>query len=201
MALTPQEFYEHALSVADADRRLPLARMTGWEISPFEESGLRVTPLGEPVVPERARKGAGGVDCSACEKRDEGIWFNDRWRLGRLSGFGVPMVLMLYPRDHYDLGDLDDDRAGELGVITAHVARHIEAVPHISRSHVYRVGDGAEHLHVWFFARPLGQTQLYGSWLPIWDDLLPEYPEDIADIDGNAVADALVASYGGSRTP
>lgn len=62
-------------------------------------------------------------------------------------------------------------------------------------------GVGAEHLHLWFFARPLGQSQLYGSWLPIWDDLLPEYPEDIAEADAATVAHALVASYGGSRTP
>jgi len=28
---------------------------------------------------------------------------------------------------------------------------------------------------------------------------LPEYPGDIADVDAGSVADALVASYGGSR--
>lgn len=59
--------------------------------------------------------------------------------------------------------------------------------------------DLAAHLHVWFFARPEGQAQLYGSWLVIWDDLLPEYPEDVADADAAIVADALVASYGGRR--
>jgi hypothetical protein len=35
--------------------------------------------------------------------------------------------------------------------------------------------------------------------LVVWDDLLPEYPADLADADAAAVADALVASYGGSR--
>jgi len=54
-------------------------------------------------------------------------------------------------------------------------------------------------LHIWFFARPEGQSQLYGSWLVVWDDLLPEYPADIADADARIVVDALVASYGGSR--
>jgi hypothetical protein len=42
---------------------------------------------------------------------------------------------------------------------------------------------------------------LFGSWLPVWDDLLPEYPGDIAEADAAIVADALTASYGGSRTP
>jgi hypothetical protein len=63
---------------------------------------------------------------------------------------------------------------------------------------VYRVGDGGAHLHIWLFARPLGQGQLYGSWLPVWDDLLPEYPDDHAQRDAETVARALTASYGDS---
>ena len=59
------------------------------------------------------------------------------------------------------------------------------------RAHVYRIGDGGAHLHIWFFARPLGQGQLYGSWLPVWDDLLPEYPDDLAEQDAETVARGL----------
>jgi hypothetical protein len=76
----------------------------------------------------------------------------------------------------------------------------MQAIPHIARAHLYRFGDGAAHLHLWFFARPEGQAQLFGSWLPVWDDLLPEYPGDVADADAALVADALIASSGGSRT-
>ena len=68
----------------------------------------------------------------------------------------MPLVLMLYPRDHYDLENLPDDRAAELGRLTTQLARHVQALPHIARSHVYRIGDGGAHLHVWFFARPEG---------------------------------------------
>jgi diadenosine tetraphosphate (Ap4A) HIT family hydrolase len=178
MALRPEEFYEHAVAAADAERRLPLARMTGWDISPFEQDGLRVAPL----------------------RRDEGIWFDERWRLTRIIGVGVPLVLMLHPRDHYDLADLPDELAAELGVLTTHIARHVQALAHIARAHVYRIGDGGAHLHVWFFARPEGQAQLYGSWMVVWDDLLPQYPEDVAEADAATVADALVTSYGGRRS-
>jgi hypothetical protein len=76
----------------------------------------------------------------------------------------------------------------------------MQALPHVARAHVYRIGDGGAHLHVWFFARPEGQAQLYGSWLVVWDDLLPEYPADVAEADAAIVADALVASYGGRRS-
>jgi diadenosine tetraphosphate (Ap4A) HIT family hydrolase len=197
MALRPDEFYAHAVAAADAEGRLPLSRMTGWEISPFEEEGLRVAPLRPPVLPELVRHGQDPADCQPCRLRDEGIWLDDRWRLTRVKEVGTPLVLMLRPRDHYDLTDLPDELAAELGVLTTHIARHVQALPNIARAHVYRIGDGGAHLHVWFFARPEGQPQLYGSWMVVWDDLLPEYPADVADADAAIVAAALVSSYGG----
>jgi hypothetical protein len=105
-------------------------------------------------------------------------------------------VLMLIPRQHFDLDDLPDDWAAELGVLSTHIGRHIEALPNVARAHVYRVGDGGAHLHIWFLARPLGQGQLFGSWLPVWDDLLPEYPDDLAQRDAETVARTLQHSYG-----
>ena len=200
MALRPEEFYDHALAATDAERRLPLSRMTGWDISPFEADGLRVTPLRPPVLPEPARQGEDPAECHSCSHRDEGIWFDDHWRLTRITGVGVPLVLMLHPREHFDLADLPEPWAPELGVLTVQIARHMQAVPHISRAHVYRIGDGGAHLHIWFFGRPEGQAQLYGSWLPVWDDLLPEYPAEVADADAETVAEALVTSYGGRRS-
>ncbi|MEV6950985.1 hypothetical protein [Streptomyces sp. NPDC051183] len=200
MALRPDEFYDHASTAADGEQRLPLSRMTGWDISPFEPEGLRVAPLRPPVLPEPPRHGEDPSDCDSCRSREEGIWFNDRWRLTRITEVGVPLVLMLHPLDHFDLADLPDDLAAELGVLSTHIARHVQALPHIARAHVYRIGDGGAHLHIWFFARPEGQAQLYGSWMVIWDDLLPEYPADVADEDAAIVADALVASYGGRRS-
>lgn len=201
MPLTPEQFYDHALAAADGEQRLPLSRMTGWDISPFEQDGLRVSRLRPPVLPEPPRKDEDPATCETCARRDDGIWFTDNWRMNRIPGVGVPLVLMLYPRNHFDLGELPDDLAAEMGVLSAHVARHVEALPHVARSHVYRIGDGGAHLHLWFFARPQGQSQLYGSWLVVWDDLLPEYPAELADEDAVRVADALVASYGGSRSP
>jgi len=197
MPMDPNEFYRHALEAADDQERLPLSRMTGWDISPFEQEGLRVARLRPPVLPEPPRQDEDPATCVSCERRDVGLWINDRWRLSRIKGVGVPLAMMLHPRDHYDMADLPDDMAAELGVLQTHIVRHIEALPHISRSHVYRIGDGGAHLHVWFFARPQGQTQMYGSWLVVWDDLLPEYPADVAECDAQVVADALAASYKG----
>ena len=199
MALSPDDFYAHALAAADGERRLPLSRMTMWEVAPFDQDGLRTAPLRPPVVPEPPRSGEDPTTCRSCERRDDGLWLDDHWRLTRVGPMGVPLVLMLHPREHHDLADLPDDLAAELGVLSVHIGRHVEALANVSRCHVYRVGDGGAHLHVWFFARPLGQGQLYGSWLPVWDDLLPEYPEDLAQGDAEAVVRALEASYPARR--
>jgi hypothetical protein len=203
MPLSPEEFHAKARAAADDEGRLPLSRMTGWDISPFEQDDgrLLVAPLRPPVLPEAPRHDEDPATCETCSRRDVGLWFDEHWRMNRINGVGVPLVLMLYPRDHYDLTELPDERAAELGVLTTHIAQHIEALPHIARSHVYRLGDGGAHLHMWFFARPEGQVQMLGSWLVVWDDLLPEYPGDVAAADADIVADGLVASYGGSRTP
>lgn len=196
MALTPEQFHAHAMSAADADGRLPLAKMTYWDIFPFEPDGLTVAPL-RPPVPERDRQGEHGTDCRSCAHSDQGIWRNDDWRLTRIDGVGVPLILMLHPRAHYDFTALPDDLAADVGRLGVHIAREVEALPHVARCHMYRIQDGGAHLHMWFFARPEGQYQLYGSLLPLWDDLLPDYPSDVADADARVVAASLVERFGG----
>src|SRR6266702_6215873 len=103
MALRPEEFYNHPVAAADDEGRLPLSRMTGWDISPFEQDGLRIAPLRPSALPEPARDGEDPSDCASCRSRDEGIWFDDRRRLTRITGVGSLFVLMRHPRDHYDL--------------------------------------------------------------------------------------------------
>lgn len=193
MALTPEKFHAHALAATDDERRLPLSRMTGWDLSPFEEAGLRVAPLRDPALPEPPRHDEDPDACQACTLEGE-VWSNDRWNLERISGTGMPLVLMLLPRAHHDMADLPDDLAAELGVLQVHLVRAIEALPHVGRAHTYRFGDGGAHLHVWFFARPEGQAQFFGSWLPVWDDLLPLYPDDVAEADAEIVSQTLSAS-------
>jgi hypothetical protein len=198
MPLAPTEFFDYVRSFAGADGRLPLSRMTGWEVFPFEPEGLRVVPLDQPVLPEAARDGEGGVDCQACAKRDAGIWVHDRWRLSAFDESGAPLVLMLHSRQHFDLPTLSDELAAELGVLIVHIVRAVELLPHVARAHVSRWGDGGAHLHVFFFARPEGFAQLRGTCLAVWDDLLPAQPVDVVQADAKRVAEALAGSFGGA---
>jgi hypothetical protein len=199
--MSPDEFYAHAMRRADPEGRLPLSRMTGWEVFPFEPDGLRVVPLGPPALPEPSRHGEGGRSCAACGPGKASIWSDEHWRVSAFGPSGAPLVLMLEPWAHYDLPDLPDDRARDLGLLIVHIARAIESLPYIARAHVSRWGDGGAHLHFFFFARPAGFAQLRGTCLAIWDDLLPPVPASQRDRDAAAIAHAITRSYGGNPHP
>jgi hypothetical protein len=201
MPLSPEEFYAHAMRAADTDGRLPLSRMTGWDIFPFEQAGLRVVPLARPVLPEPARAGQTAADCTACAGGREPVWSDEHWRLSVLEPSGAPLILMLEPSAHYDLPDLPDDRASEMGLLIVRITQAIESLPHIARAHVSRWGDGAAHLHIFFFARPAGFAQLRGTCLAVWDDLLPDVPAGQRAGDAATVGQALAACYGGQAAP
>lgn len=129
------------------------------------------------------------------------IWEDRHWRLVTFpEPSGAPLVVVLQPKAHVDLAALPDDRAGEFGRLVVHIATAIESLPNIARAHVSRWGDGGAHLHVFFFARPEGFTQLRGTCFAIWDDLLPPTPLDVRDADARAVARSLAASFGGHAT-
>ena len=152
-----------------------------WETFPFEGE-MRPRALQPPVEHEVPRHGEGGVDCKACAAPDaEFLWTALRWRIRTTKRpSGMPVVLLLEPRAHYgDPGDLPDEMAAELGVLLARIERAVRAVDGIGRVHVCRWGDGSEHLHWWFMARPSRFPQLIGSFAAIWDDVLPPTPDKI----------------------
>jgi hypothetical protein len=195
--MSPEEFYAHAMRAADAQGRLPLSRMTAWDVFPFEQAGLRVVPLTGPALPEPDRAGEDGLDCPACATGRAPVWSDEHWRLSVLGPSGAPLVLLLEPAAHHDLLDLPDDRAAEMGLLMVAISRAIESLPHIARAHVSRWGDGGAHLHLFFFARPAGFSQLRGTCLAIWDDLLPPVPDDQRDQDAATVGQTLAGRYGG----
>jgi diadenosine tetraphosphate (Ap4A) HIT family hydrolase len=175
MAETPEQLYERA---RDALRIPPVQE---WEAWPFE-GDLRTRPLEPPLPSETPRRGAGGVDCWACEASDgEFLWTDAHWRLGAApEPTGLPVVVLLFPRNHFaEPGDLADNLAAELGVLMAKVERAVRSVGEIGRVHVCRWGDGSEHLHWWFIGRPARLPQLTTSLVAIWDDVLPPLPHDL----------------------
>jgi hypothetical protein len=182
---TPEQFWERT---HDALRIPPVEE---WETWPFDGE-LRPRALAPPEADERARHGVGGRDCRRCAAADEEfLWTNERWRLHALGPTGLPAVLILEPRAHHDIGDLPDDLAAELGPLLVRIQRAIAGIPGVGNVHVCRWGDGGEHLHWWFMARPARIPQLIGSFAAIWDDILPPVPEDVWRENMALVANAL----------
>jgi hypothetical protein len=142
-----------------------------------------VTPreLLPPVEHDPPRHGEGGVGCRRCEQgTDEALWFDDDWIVQALPApSGLPCVVLLHTREHYDFHELPDRLARDLGPLLIRVQRAVFAVGEIANVHVCRWGDGSEHFHMWFMARPARVPQLLGSFAAIWDDVLPPLPEDV----------------------
>ena len=184
----------------DTPSKLP--DFVSWPSFPFE-GDLRVKPL-EPISDtEPPRQGEDSGSCVACNATDDAyIWVNERWRVRALDRpTGLPMVLILESRSHLDMGDLPNLLAAELGVMTVRLERAIRSLEGVARVHVNRWGDGSAHLHLWFLARPYGALQLRGSFLLLWNDILPPVPEPewrenlaliaawLADFGGRSVAE------------
>ena len=175
MPETPEELYAR---VQREGLRMP--PVDEWETWPFEGS-LQPRGLQPPVATEEPRRGEDAADCWVCTKAaEEAIWSDEQWLVTSVpEPNGLPCVVLLFPRRHVDLGELNDEEAGELGRMLVRVERAVRAVPHVGRVHVCRWGDGSYHLHYWFMARPARFPQLIGSFAAVWDDVLPPTPEHV----------------------
>jgi diadenosine tetraphosphate (Ap4A) HIT family hydrolase len=173
MPETPEQLYERA---KDALRMPPVEE---WETFPFAGE-VRPRRLEPPADGERSRHGEGGVDCHACNKTsDDLMWEDDHWQLTAIGPTGLPLVLILEPKEHYDIDTLPLELAAEMGPLLQRIERAVRAVDDIGRVHIGRWGEGSEHLHWWFLARPARMRQLSDSFAAIWDDILPPVPEEI----------------------
>lgn len=172
--------------------RLPLPDYVSWPTFPYE-GDIRVRPVADAVIPEPVRAGAGGVDCDACERSDESyVWTNASWRVSTTQEpTGMPVVLLLEPRVHADMQDLPAKLVAQIGAMLWRVEAALTSLGGVGRVHIARYGDGAEHLHWWFFVRPLGLVQARGSFLVDWDDVLPPRPREEWTADLARVAAAL----------
>jgi diadenosine tetraphosphate (Ap4A) HIT family hydrolase len=180
------------------DTPAPLPDFTRWPSFPFE-GDIRVKVLDDPVDVEPPRKGEDRADCTACAAPDDAyIWVSDRWRVRAMDRpTGLPMVLILESRSHLDLGDLPNMLAAELGVMTVRLERAIRSLDDVARVHVNRWGDGEAHLHLWFMGRPQGRLQLRGTFLSLWDEILPPVPETKWR-ENLALVAAWLAEFGGT---
>jgi hypothetical protein len=188
----PEDFLSRVMEAADENGRLPMPPVADWGTFPFEGE-ITVRPFATELVDEPNRVGEGGVDCFVCDEGDAvALWSDANWLVTPFpKPAGLPVVVFLMPRAHHDIDDLPDDLAMELGPMLVKVEAAVRSVGNVGRVHIGRWGDGSEHLHWWFMARPVRVPQLRGSFAAIWDDIVPKTPDDIWEENLALVAGAL----------
>ena len=83
---------------------------------------------------------------------------------------------------------------GDFGRVAGRVERAILGLGDVARVHLYRWGDGGAHFHVWFLPRPLGMLEASGPMLPLWEDVLPNVPDEELAEAARRVAAAMGAT-------
>lgn len=163
---------------------------------PYREPLVPLEP-GERVVPEPARRGEpGGDPCGICTgEAIEPVWSDERWTLHPPKGCSLPGTVWLASRVHVDsFSDLPEDLAADFGRVAARIERAILSLGDVGRVHLYRWGDGGSHFHVWFMPRPLGMVEAANHMLPLWEDVLPNVPEEEIVMAAKRVAAAMDAT-------
>jgi hypothetical protein len=201
MPESPEELYARVVAQVGENGRLPMPPVGDWEIFPWEvvDGALQPKVLPPPVEAEAPRAGTGGQSCHLCSGQGDTVRIWESWnfhvkRPARPTG--LPLVLWLNANEHLDFTDLNDEQAAEFGRVSVWLARIMSNLPHIGRVHVNRWGDGAEHMHTWFVARPERFPNIKGSLALEWDEALPPAPEEVWLADTATVARKLATHDG-----
>ena len=146
---------------------------------PYEEPLVPRAPAARQI-PEPPRRGeAGGPPCRICSgETPSAAWSDDNWTLHPPVGGSLPGAVWIASREHVDsFSDLPEHLAADFGRVVARAERAILSLGDVGRVHLYRWGDGGAHFHVWLIPRPLGMLEATGMHLPVWEDVLPNVPD------------------------
>jgi hypothetical protein len=204
MPESAEELYDRVVAMVGRDGRLPLPDMRSWTTFPWEvvDGELVAKVLQPPVEVETPRVGETPErPCPACSGAHDGlrIWENERFFVNSPEQpGGLPLIVFLQTQKHLDYPDMDDELASEHGRLSARLCRIMSNLPNVGRVHVCRWGDGSQHHHVWFIARPERLPQVLGSMAVEWDEILPPPPEDVRRADVRAIAQRLATHDGRS---
>jgi diadenosine tetraphosphate (Ap4A) HIT family hydrolase len=160
---------------------------------PYAEP-LTLREPAERVFPEPSRRGEpGGPPCGICTGESTGaVWSDENWTLHPPVGGSLPGAVWLASRIHVDsFSDLPAELQADFGRVVARVERAILSLGGIARVHLYRYGDGGAHFHVWFLPRPLGMVEASGMMLALWEDALPNVPDEELTAAAERVAAAM----------
>jgi diadenosine tetraphosphate (Ap4A) HIT family hydrolase len=162
-------------------------------IYPFEEP-LRPREPGERVIPEPPRRGEpGGPPCGICTNNAaSAVWSDEHWTMHPPVSASLPGAVWIASREHFDsFADMPADVAATFAGVISRAERAILSLGDIARVHVYRYGDGGAHFHVWLLPRPLGMVEAAGMMLAVWEDVLPNVPDEELRAAAERIAAAM----------
>jgi diadenosine tetraphosphate (Ap4A) HIT family hydrolase len=149
---------------------------------------------GPRQIPEPPRRGEpGGKPCAICDGvTTSALWSDDNWTLHAPVGGSLPGSVWIASREHFDsFADMPEHLAADFGRVVARAEAAILALGDVGRVHLYRWGDGGAHFHVWLLPRPLGMVEAAGMMLPLWEDVLPNVPDEELAAAAQRVADMM----------
>jgi len=149
---------------------------------------------GERTIPEPPRRGEpGGPPCGICSgKTTRAVWSDEHWTLHPPVGGSLPGAVWIASREHFDsFADMPEHVAATFAGVIGRAERAMLSLGDVGRVHLYRWGDGGAHFHVWLLPRPLGMTEAAGMMLPVWEDALPNVPDDELRAAAERVAAAM----------
>ena len=155
-----------------------------------------LTPLSPAprVVPEPPRAGEAGRPCRICNSgTTEAVWGDEHFTLHPPRACSLPGTVWIASREHVDsFADLPPAAAADFaGVVASAERAMLDRDGEVARVHLYRWGDGGAHFHVWLMPRPLGMLEATGAMLPLWEDVLPNAPDEECLAAAREVADRM----------
>ena len=142
-----------------------------------------LTPIepGPRVVPEPPRRGeAGGEPCRVCERRTtEAVWSDDHFTMHPPIGGSLPGTVWVASQEHVDsFADLSPDAAAAFGPWPpASSGRSSSAAT--SGASTSTAGATAARTSTCGSCRARsGMLEASGAMLPLWEDGLPNVPDD-----------------------
>lgn len=161
------------------------------------EGDLIMAPVEPMLVPEQPRSGElDPAECFHCRPNAGWIWKDEHWHVGAPESFAIPFFAGLAPNPHLRLDELTPEILATMGPVVQRLARAIQHLDGVARTHFSRWGDGSAHFHMAFMARPLGMMQARGYMLPVWDDVLPPCDPDFVASSKHQVATAMAVGGG-----
>jgi diadenosine tetraphosphate (Ap4A) HIT family hydrolase len=107
------------------------------------------------------------------------VWSDEHWTLHPPVGGSLPGAVWIASKAHFDsFGDMPAEVASSFASVIGRAERAILSLGQVGRVHLYRWGDGGAHFHVWLIPRPLGMLEATGMMLPLWEDVLPNVPDE-----------------------